>query len=102
MSKASPLRELNGIIPSLHTPFNKDKSIDYKSLKKLIFHTIQTNCAGMLVTAVAGETQSLTFKEKSEFGSVQTSPCKPQIPIEGETFKKIPLPFSKIKSSDRR
>ena len=81
MSKASPLRELNGIIPSLHTPFNKDKSIDYKSLKKLIFHTIQTNCAGMLVTAVAGETQSLTFKEKSELMEFILNVNNDKIPI---------------------
>ena len=64
--KLSPINELNGIIPSLHTPFLKNKSIDYKSFEKLVLHTIDTKCAGMLISAVAGETQNLTFNEKSE------------------------------------
>ena len=57
-------KELNGIAPSLHTPFNADKSIDYQSLKKLLDHTINSKCSGMLIGAVAGETNSLTFDEK--------------------------------------
>ena len=58
--------ELNGIAPSLHTPFNLDKSIDFESLKKLLDHTINSKCSGMLVGAVAGETQNLRFEEKVE------------------------------------
>ena len=65
-TKLSPINELNGIIPSLHTPFKNNKSIDYKSLEKLVLHTIDKNCAGMLLSAVAGETQNLTFNEKAE------------------------------------
>ena len=34
-AKLSPINELNGIIPSLHTPFKNNKSIDYKSFEKL-------------------------------------------------------------------
>ena len=64
--KTSPINELNGIIPSLHTPFFKNKSIDYKSFEKLVLHTIDTKCAGMLISAVAGESQYLTFNEKLE------------------------------------
>ncbi len=65
-AKLSPINELNGIIPSLHTPFKNNKSIDYKSLENLVLHTIDKNCAGMLLSAVAGETQNLTFNEKAE------------------------------------
>ena len=65
-AKLSPINELNGIIPSLHTPFKNNKSIDYKSFEKSILHTIETNCAGMLLSAVAGETQNLSFNEKAE------------------------------------
>ena len=57
---------LRGIIPSLHTPFLEDNSLDLNSLKKLIDHTIVTGCAGMLVGAVAGETSSLTIEEKQK------------------------------------
>ena len=57
---------LRGIIPSLHTPFLEDDSLDLNSLKKLIDHTILTGCAGLLVGAVAGETSSLTIEEKQK------------------------------------
>ena len=55
---------LRGIIPSLHTPFLEDNSLDLNSLKKLIDHTIISGCSGMLVGAVAGETSSLSIDEK--------------------------------------
>ena len=56
---------LRGIIPSLHTPFSDQNKIDIPSLKKLIDHTIATECSGMLVGAVAGENSSLNFDEKN-------------------------------------
>ncbi len=55
---------MQGIIPSLHTPFNEKNEIDIVSLRKLIDHTVVTGCAGMLVGAVAGENGSLSFDEK--------------------------------------
>ena len=56
---------LRGIIPSLHTPFCNENKVDICSLKKLIDHTVATNCSGMLIGAVAGENSSLTFNEKN-------------------------------------
>ena len=56
---------MQGIIPSLHTPFNEKNEIDIVSLRKLIDHTVATGCAGMLVGAVAGENGSLSFDEKN-------------------------------------
>ena len=60
------ISDLRGIIPSLHTPFNQDNSLDLVSLKNLVEHTIITKCAGMLVGAVAGETSSLSVQEKQK------------------------------------
>ena len=56
---------MQGIIPSLHTPFNEKNEIDIPCLRKLIDHTISTRCAGMLIGAVAGENSSLSFDEKN-------------------------------------
>tara|TARA_B100000963_G_scaffold95874_1_gene82678 strand:+ start:587 stop:1513 length:927 start_codon:yes stop_codon:yes gene_type:complete len=81
MNALSPINELNGIIPSLHTPFLKNKSIDYKSFEKLVLYTIDTNCAGMLLSAVAGETQNLTFNEKSEIMEFVLDVNRNTIPI---------------------
>ena len=64
---------LRGIIPSLHTPFLEDNSVDLNSLRKLVDHTVEKGCAGMLVGAVAGETSSLSVYEKQEVMNCQ---CK--------------------------
>ena len=73
--------ELNGIAPSLHTPFHNDKTIDYLSLKRLLDHTIETKCSGMLVGAVAGETKSLSFDEKNELMDYVLSYVENRIPV---------------------
>ena len=73
--------ELNGIAPSLHTPFNDDQSIDYISLKKLLEHTIETKCSGMLIGAVAGETQNLSFDEKIKLMCFAIEQVENRIPV---------------------
>ena len=72
---------LRGIIPSLHTPFCNENKVDICSLKKLIDHTVATNCSGMLVGAVAGENSSLTFKEKNRIIDECLSYNNNRIPI---------------------
>ncbi len=72
---------MRGIIPSLHTPFNKKNKIDIPSLRKLIDHTIATGCSGMLVGAVAGENSSLTFDEKNILLNECVTYNKNRIPI---------------------
>ncbi len=72
---------LRGIIPSLHTPFSDQKKIDIPSLKKLIDHTIATECSGMLVGAVAGENSSLNFDEKNRIIDECLSYNNNRIPI---------------------
>ena len=73
--------ELCGIVPSLHTPFNLDKSIDFESLKNLIDHTIDSKCSGMLIGAVAGETQNLSFDEKIELMDFVLKYVEKRIPV---------------------
>ena len=72
---------LRGIIPSLHTPFNQDNSLDLVSLKKLVEHTIMTGCAGMLVGAVAGETSSLSLQEKQKVTELCVNHNNNRIPL---------------------
>ena len=73
--------ELNGIAPSLHTPFKLDKSIDYNSLKNLVTHTIKSECSGMLVGAVAGENENLTLDEKMNLIEFILSFTQNRIPV---------------------
>ena len=72
---------MQGIIPSLHTPFNEKNKIDLPCLRKLIDHTISTGCAGMLVGAVAGENSSLSFDEKNILLKECVTYNKNRIPI---------------------
>ena len=55
---------MRGIIPSLNTPFTQDGALDIPSLRKLVQHTIDSGCAGMLGLAVAGEYETLSYEEK--------------------------------------
>ena len=58
---------MRGIIPSLNTPFNADGAIDHVSLRRLINHTVNAGCGGMLGLAVAGEHSTLNQDEKARF-----------------------------------
>ena len=72
---------MQGIIPSLHTPFNEKNEIDIVSLRKLIDNTVATGCAGMLVGAVAGENVSLSFDEKNILLNECVTYNKNRIPV---------------------
>jgi len=56
-----------GIVPSLNTPFDASGALDLSSLSRLVEHTVSTGCGGMLGLAVAGEHNTLNYKEKSNF-----------------------------------
>jgi 4-hydroxy-tetrahydrodipicolinate synthase len=54
---------MNGIIPSLNTPFTESGELDLDSVRRLVDWTVQCGCAGMLFPAVAGEGTSLSNRE---------------------------------------
>ena len=72
---------MNGIIPSLNTPFKNDGTLDIHSLRKLVQHTIETGCAGILGLAIAGEHQTLTDNEKDTFIEVVSKENNGKIPL---------------------
>ena len=72
---------MNGIIPSLNTPFTNDGKLDVHSLRKLVNHTVNSGCTGMLGLAVAGEYQTLTNKEKKTFIEVVSAENSGRIPL---------------------
>ena len=72
---------MNGIIPSLNTPFTNDGQLDIFSLRKLVQHTIDSGCTGMLGLAVAGEYQTLTNKEKDTFIQVVSHENNGKLPL---------------------
>ncbi len=58
---------MKGIVPSLNTPFDADGNLDHTSLRRLINHTVDAGCGGMLGLAVAGEHMTLSISEKLAF-----------------------------------
>ncbi len=72
---------MKGIVPSLNTPFNSDGSLDHASLRRLINHTVEAGCGGMLALAVAGEHATLTTAEKAAFIETATNANGGRIPF---------------------
>ena len=72
---------MKGIVPSLNTPFDKDGAVDYGSLRRLVNHTVDAGCGGMLGLAVAGEHSTLTRAEKARFVEVVAETNEQRIPF---------------------
>jgi dihydrodipicolinate synthase/N-acetylneuraminate lyase len=53
-----------GVVPVLQTPFNKDHSIDFPSLERLIEDAITAGATAFLAPAVASEVEYLSSKER--------------------------------------
>ena len=60
------MQPMKGIVPSLNTPFDEDGEVDHASLRRLVNHTVDAGCGGMLGLAVAGEHSTLSHGEKTE------------------------------------
>ena len=52
------------VITAMITPFNKDLSVDYKSLEVLINRLIKTGSDAILVAGTTGETPTMTHEEE--------------------------------------
>lgn len=72
---------MKGIVPSLNTPFDKDGDVDEDSLRRLVNHTIDAGCGGMLGLAVAGEFSTLSQAEKTRFIEVVAEANDRRIPF---------------------
>ena len=54
------------LITAMITPFNKDLSVDYVALEKIVNHLIDTGTDAILVAGTTGETPTLTHEEERE------------------------------------
>lgn len=72
---------MKGIVPSLNTPFDQDGAVDHESLRRLVNHTVDAGCGGMLGLAVAGEHLTLTQAEKAQFVETVTETNAQRIPF---------------------
>lgn len=72
---------MKGIVPSLNTPFDVDGALDHRSLRRLVNHTVEAGCGGMLGLAVAGEHATLTAEDKTTFIEAATEANAGRIPF---------------------
>lgn len=75
------MQPMKGIVPSLNTPFDEDGAVDHASLRRLVNHTVDAGCGGMLGLAVAGEHSTLTHAEKTEFVTTVAEANAQRIPF---------------------
>ncbi len=55
-----------GVGVALVTPFNKDKSVDFEALEKLVNHQIENRINYLVVMGTTGESATLSFDEKQQ------------------------------------
>jgi 4-hydroxy-tetrahydrodipicolinate synthase len=58
--------QLRGTGVALVTPFDKENTVDYVALKKLVNHCIKGGVNSLIVLGTTGETPTLTKEEKAE------------------------------------
>ena len=60
------MEKFRGTGVAIVTPFNSDKSVDYKSLEKLVNHLVGNGIDYLVVQGTTGESVTLTKEEKEE------------------------------------
>lgn len=72
---------LNGTGVALATPFRKDKSIDFKSMGKLVEHVISNGVDYLVVLGTTGEASTLSFEEKKAVVSFVVEQANKRVPV---------------------
>ena len=58
--------DLGEVITAMVTPFDKNKSVDYKSVEKVSKHLLEQNTDAVVVAGTTGESPTLTHEEEYE------------------------------------
>ncbi len=75
------MQRLKGIIPVLVTPFNKDRTVDHESLKKVTEYVVSKKPGGLWVLGTGGEDMNLTFAERVEVAQIVSETVKGRVPV---------------------
>lgn len=78
MSKAN---QFKGTGVAIVTPFNKDNSVDYKSLTKLVNHIIKGGVEYVVVLGTTGESVNLTKDEKKQIVKHVVDTVNKRVPV---------------------
>src|SRR5262245_3561641 len=72
---------LQGTGVALVTPFNEDKTVDYKSLEKLINFVIEHGVNYVVTLGTTGETPTLSKEEQLEIVNTTFSVVSARVPV---------------------
>ena len=61
------MNKFRGTGVAIITPFNKDKSVDYKALERLVEHLVTNGIDYLVVQGTTGESVTLSKDEKKKF-----------------------------------
>lgn len=75
------MNQFRGTGVALITPFNKDGSVDYPSLQKLVDHVITNGVNYLVALGTTAETPTLTASEKKEVLAFVTKQCNDRVPV---------------------
>ena len=75
------MNKIQGTGVALITPFQKDKTIDYKGLEKLIYYVIKGGVDYIVLMGTTGENTALTLQEKTEIINFCKKTIKNKLPI---------------------
>ena len=73
--------KLTGTGVAIVTPFNKDGSVDYKSLRKLVNHIINGGVEYVVVLGTTGESVTLSKEEKQKVVAEVISSVNNRVPV---------------------
>lgn len=70
------MKEINGIVPIIATPFTDNGEVDYQSMQNLIGTLIRGGCHGVTLFGIAGEYYKLTDEECKKMIRVTVDECR--------------------------
>ena len=82
----SRIHKMNGIVTVLNTPFTQTGGIDLGGLRRNAEIALESGVAGFLVSALAGEVETLTVEERNAVAVAVLEVADARVPVIGGTF----------------
>ena len=78
-----PVREVEGVIPAMITPFKKNEDIDFDGLRELTRFLVENGVHGLLPAGTTGEGHLMTFEEVQEVTKAVLDEVNGKVPVVG-------------------
>jgi len=75
------MKELEGVVPAILTPFTSDGSVDLHTLRKLVRYLAAAGAGGFYVNGSTGEWVSLSLEERKQVASTVVREASGRIPV---------------------